>query len=176
MSLLSRPKCDVIAPECSSNNWGGLKGTVSRYCACAELWFSDGMSPNSKVARRVRERWKICLHRAWPSSILHWKFSDLQINDILFPLSFDLSEIGIFLALLSLLLAGGPRKGKRFNASLRLISPTSFHTSSERNTQKWNSNNKHYVRMKPSRHGCDRGDLVELNSVKHSLQRLLVNF
>ena len=79
-----------------------------------------------------------------------------------------------FLALLSLLLAGGPRKGKRFNASLRLISPTSFHTSSdnrERNTQKWNSNNKHYVRMKPSRHGCDRGDLVELNSVKHSLQR-----
>ena len=79
-----------------------------------------------------------------------------------------------FLALLSLLLAGGPRKGKRFNASLRLISPTSFHTSSdnrERNTQKWNSNNKHYVRMKSSRHGCDRGDLVELNSVKHSLQR-----
>ena len=180
MSLLSRPKCDVIAPECSSNNWGGLKGTVSRYCACTELWFSDGMSPNSKDARRVRElRWKICLHRAWPSSILYWKFSDLQINDILFPLSFDLSEIGIFLALLSLLLAGGPRKGKRFNASLRLISPTSFHTSSdnrERNTQKWNSNNKHYVRMKPSRHGCDRGDLVELNSVKHSLQRLLVNF
>ena len=79
-----------------------------------------------------------------------------------------------FLALLSLLLAGGPRKGKRFNASLRLISPANFHTSSdnrERNTQKWNSNNKHYVRMKSSRHGCDWGDLVELNSVKHSLQR-----
>ena len=84
-----------------------------------------------------------------------------------------------FLALLSLLLAGGPRKGKRFNASLRLISPTSFHTSSDnrdRNTQKWNSNNKHYVRMKPSRYGCDRGDLVELNSVKHSLQRRVSNF
>ena len=78
-----------------------------------------------------------------------------------------------FLALLSLLLAGGPRKGKRFNASLRLISPTSFHTSSdnrERNTQKWNSNNKHYVRMKSSRHGCDWGDLVEFNSVKFILQ------
>ena len=84
-----------------------------------------------------------------------------------------------FLALLSLLLAGGPRKGKRFNASLRLISATSFHASSdnrERNTQKWNSNNKHYVRMKPSRYGCDRGDLVELNSVKHSLQRRVSNF
>ena len=25
--------------------------------------------------------------------------------------------------------------------------------------------------MKSSRHGCDRGDLVELKSVKHSLQR-----
>ena len=79
-----------------------------------------------------------------------------------------------FLASLSLPLAGGPRKGKRFNASLRLISPANFHTSSdnrERNTQKWNSNNKHYVRMKSSRHGCVWGDLVELNSVKHSLQR-----
>ena len=28
-----------------------------------------------------------------------------------------------------------------------------------------------YERMKPSRHGGDRGDLVELNSVKHSLRR-----
>ena len=76
-----------------------------------------------------------------------------------------------FLALLSLLLAG---KGKRFNASLRLFSPASFHTSSdnrERNTQKWNSNNNHYVRKKPLRHGCDWADLVELNSVKHGLQR-----
>ena len=79
-----------------------------------------------------------------------------------------------FLALLSLLLAGGPRKGKRFNASLRLISPAIFHTSSdnrESNAQKWNSNNKHYERMKPSSYGCDWGDPVELNSVKHSLQR-----
>ena len=79
----------------------------------------------------------------------------MQINDILLPLSFDLGEIGIFLVLLSLLLAG---KGKRFNASLRLFSPASFHTSSdnrERNTQKWNSNNNHYVRKKPLRHGCD---------------------
>ena len=79
-----------------------------------------------------------------------------------------------FLALLSLLLAGGPRKGKRLNASLRLISPAIFHTSSdnrESNAQKWNSNNKHYERMKPSRYGCDWGDPVELNSVKHSLQR-----
>ena len=62
-----------------------------------------------------------------------------------------------FLALLSLPLPGGPREGKRFNASWWLISPASFHTSSdnrERNTQKWNSNNKDYVRKKPLRHGC----------------------
>ena len=35
--------------------------------------------------------------------------------------------------------------GKRFDANWRLISPASFHTSAdncERNTQKWNSNNK----------------------------------
>ena len=30
------------------------------------------------------------------SSIIHWNFSGLQINHILFPLSFDLGEIGIF--------------------------------------------------------------------------------
>ena len=52
----------------------------------------------SRDARRVREPWKIPLYRAWPSSILHYNFSGLQINDILFPLSFDLGEIGIFFA------------------------------------------------------------------------------
>ena len=50
-----------------------------------------------------------------------------------------------FLAVLLLSLAGGPKDGKRFDEDWRLISPASFHTSSdncERNTQKWNSNNK----------------------------------
>ena len=50
-----------------------------------------------------------------------------------------------FLALLLLSLAGGLKDGKRFDADWRLISSASFHTSSdncERNTQKWNSNNK----------------------------------
>ena len=45
-----------------------IKGTVSRYCACTKPWFSD---VKSKDARWVREPWKIRLHRAWPSSILH---------------------------------------------------------------------------------------------------------
>ena len=42
-------------------------------------------------------------------------------------------------------LAGGPKDGKPFGADWTLISSASFHTSSdncERNTQKWNSNNK----------------------------------
>ena len=35
---------------------------------------------------------------------------------LLFPLSFDLGEMGIFLALLLLPLAGGANDGKRFDA------------------------------------------------------------
>ena len=53
------------------------------------------------------------------------------------------------LAFLSLRLAGGLREGRRFDAYQRLIFPTSFHTSSDNreiNKQKWNSNNKDYVR------------------------------
>ena len=49
------------------------------------------------------------------------------------------------LLVLLLPLAGGPKDGQRFYADWRLISSASFHTSSgncERNTQKWNSNNR----------------------------------
>ena len=60
-----------------------------------------------------------------------------------------------------------------------LFLPRADHTSSynrERNTQKWNNNNKDHVRNKPLRHGCDRGDLVELSFVKHNvLQRRVSN-
>ena len=83
----------------------------------------------------------------------------LRIGEQLYivPIKFRFARNRDFLALLSLPLAGGPRDGKRFNASWWLISPASFHTSSvnrERNTQKWNSNNTDYVRKKPLRHGC----------------------
>lgn len=85
------------------------------------------------------------------------------------------------LAFLSLPLAGGLREGRRFDAYQRLIFSTSFHTSSDnrdRNMQKWNSNNRGYVRKKPLRHGSDWGDPRRswLREAHCSLQRrVLVN-
>ena len=61
------------------------------------------------------------------------------------PAEFKFGRNRNILALLLLPLAGGLKDGKRFYADWRLISSASFHTSSdncERNTQKWNSNNR----------------------------------
>ena len=100
---------------------------------------------------------------------------ELQVNDILFPLSFDLDQIGIFLAFHSLPLTRGPREEKRFNASWTMLKAYSSrqlpYTSSdnrERNTQQWNSKKKYHVRKKPLIHGCNWRDLVELSFVEHN--------
>ena len=74
----------------------------------------------------------------------------LRITDqwYIVPVKFRFGRNRVFFALLLLPLAGGPKGGKRFDADWtdwRLISSASFHRSSdncERNTQKWNSNNK----------------------------------
>ena len=71
----------------------------------------------------------------------------LRITDqwYIVPVKFRFGPNLDFLALLLLPLAGGLKDGKHFDADWRLISSASFHTSSgncERNTQKWNSNNK----------------------------------
>ena len=61
-----------------------------RYCCATLVTFKEQYPVTAHVpedARRAREPWKIRLHRAWPSSILHQNFSELQINNILFPLS-----------------------------------------------------------------------------------------
>ena len=61
------------------------------------------------------------------------------------PVKFRFRLNRVFLALLLLPLAGGQKMGSVLMPIEDLISSASFHTSSdncERNTQKWNSNNK----------------------------------
>ena len=95
---------------------------------------------NLKDARRVREPWKI----RFASRLA--EFSGLQINDILFPLSFDLGEIWIFwryfycrwLENQKMESALMPIEG----LFLLLASIRAHADNCEKNTQKWNSNNK----------------------------------
>ena len=67
-------------------------------------------------------------------------FSGLQINDILFPLSFDLGEIGIFWRYFYCRWPEDQKMGALYNLMpIEDISSASFYTSSdncERNTQK----------------------------------------
>ena len=113
----------------------------------------------SNDVRRVREPWKsVCI--AFGPVRYYTDYTKASQNyraSIYCSHKFRFGRNRDFLALLTLPLAGGLGEGERFNASWWLISPASFHTSSdnrERNTQKWNSNNKDYVRKKPLRHGC----------------------
>ena len=130
---------------------------------------------------RVREPGKLRLHRAWPNSILHYNLSELKINDILFPLSFDLGEMGILWRYFQY--SRWPEDQKKENTLMtveNLVLPPADHISSDnrvKNTQKWNTNSKDYVRKKPLRNGCDWGDLVVLSFVKHNdSQRSVTNF
>ena len=100
----------------------------------------------SKDVRRVREPWKnnmfaLCLAE------FNTTLKLLRITDqwYIVPVKFWFGRNQDFLALLLVPLAEGPKEGKRFDADWRLISSAGFHKSSnncERNTQKWNSNNK----------------------------------
>ena len=58
---------------------------------------------------------------------------ELQVNDILFPLSFDLDQIGIFLAFHSLPLTRGPREEKRFKGAM---SPNTHARANENKLEK----------------------------------------
>ena len=120
-----------------------VKGTVSRYCACTKLWFLDKMSRKSNDVRRVRE---LLLPFASRFAEFNTTLKCLRITDqwYIVLVKFLFGRNREFLAVLLLSLAGGPKDGKCFDADWRLISPASFHTSSDncqRNTQKWNSNN-----------------------------------
>ena len=119
-------------------------GKVSRYWARTKLWFSDRMLRNQKM----RGEWEnleksVCI----ALGRVQYQLKLLAITDQwhTVPVEFRFGRNQDFLSLLLLPLAGGPKDGKRFDADWRLISSASFHTISdncERNTQKWNSNNK----------------------------------
>ena len=101
----------------------------------------------SKDARRVREPWKL---NPFASRLAEFNttLKLLRITDQWYIVPGELrfgQNLDCLARLLLLPLAGGPKYAKRFDADWRLTSSASFHTSSdncERNTQKWNSNNK----------------------------------
>ena len=119
-----------------------IKGTVSRYCACTKLWFLDRIARNQKMLGEWEN-----LEKSSRFAEFNTTLKLLRITDqwYIVPVKVRFGRNWNFLALLLLPLAEGPKDGKRFDADWRLISSASFHTSSdncERNTQKWNSNNK----------------------------------
>ena len=142
-------------------------------CFISPYWFKD---PNlifgqdvakSKDPRRVREPWKIRLHRAK-------NFSGLQINDILSPLSFDLGEIGIFWRYFYCRWPEDQKTGSAFMPIevLFLLLASIQAQIIVKGICRNDTATLETVRKKPLRRGCDWGDLVELNFVKQNvLQR-----
>ena len=128
----------------------------------------------SKDERRVREPWKIRLHRAWLSSILHSNFSGLQINDILFPLSFDLGKIWIFWRYFYCRWPEDQKIGSTLMPieGLFLLLASIQAQIIVKGIRRNETATIKTVRKKPLRHWCDWGDLVELSFVKQNvLQR-----
>ena len=128
----------------------------------------------SKDARRVREPWKIRLHRAWPSSMLHKNLSGLEINDILFPLSFDLGESGIFWRYYYCRWPEDQTMGSALMPieGLFLLLASIQAQIIVKEIRRNETATIKIVRKKPMRHWCDWGDLVELSFMKQNvLQR-----
>ena len=122
-----------------------IKGTVSRYCACTKLWFLD--RTRCGEIKRFEESKRTLNPFTSRLAEFDTRLKLLRITDQLYivPVEFRFGRNRDFLALLLLPLAEEQKEGKRFDADWRLISSASFHTSSdncERNTQKWNSNNR----------------------------------
>ena len=115
-----------------------LIGTVSHY------WCLTGYREIKRCEESIRT-----LKNPFESRLAELNTTQklLRITDqwYIVPIKFRFGRNRDFLALLLLPLAEGPKEGKRFDADWRLISSAGFHTSSnncERNTQKWNSNNR----------------------------------
>ena len=125
-----------------------------------------------KDVRRVREAGKIRLHRVWASSILPLNISELQSNDILSPLSFHLGEIVSFWRCFHCLWPEDREKGSALIAIEGLFLPPAFIHAQI--ILKGISRNG---RKKPSRYGCDWGDLVpEASWSKMGCNDALVNY
>ena len=128
----------------------------------------------SKDARRVREPWKIRLHRAWPGSIRHYNFSGLQINDTLFLLSFDLGKIWIFWRYFYCRWPEDQKIGSTLMPieGLFLLLASIQAQIIVKGIRRNETATIKTVRKKPLRHWCDWGDLVEGSFVKQNvLQR-----
>ena len=135
----------------------------------------------SKDARRVREPWKIRLHRAWPGSIRQLNFSGLQISDTLFRLSFDLGKIWI---LWHYFYCRWP-KDQTIGSTLMPIEGLFLLLASiqaqiiVKGIRRNETETIETVRKKPLIHGCDWGDLVEARGASRSrmfCNDALVNF
>ena len=121
-----------------------LKGTVSRHYACPNFDFWTGCHEIKTCEESTKT-----LKNPFASRLAEFNttLKLLRITDQwhIVPVMFRFGRNRDFLALLLLPLAGGPKDGKLFHADWRLISSSSFRTSSdncERNMQKWNCNNK----------------------------------
>ena len=153
--------------------WGvtSIKGTVSHYCACTKHWFLDRMSRNQKM-RGEQENLEKSVCIALSRVQYYTKTSqDLQINDILFPLTFDLAKIGIFW---SYFYCSWPEDQKMGSTLMPIeglfLLPASIQAQIiVKGIRRNETATTETVRKKPSRHGCDWGDLVELSFVKQNV-------
>ena len=128
----------------------------------------------SKDARRVREPWKIRLHRACTGSIRHYNFSGLQINDILFLLSFFLGKMWIFWRYFYCRWPEDQKIGSTMMPTEGLFLLLAFIQAQiiVKGIRRNETATMKTVRKKPLRHWCNWGDFVEGSFVKQNvLQR-----
>ena len=111
------------------------------------------------------------MNRAWRSSILHKNFSGLQINDILFPLSFDLGEIGIFWRYFYCRWPEDQKMGSALMPieGLFLLLASIQAQIIVKGIRRNETATIKTVRKKTLRHWCGWGDLVQLSLVKQNL-------
>ena len=125
----------------------------------------------SKDARRVREPWKIRLHRACPGSIRHYNFSGLQINDILFLLSFFLGKMWIFWRYFYCRWPEDQKIGSTMmpTEGLFLLLASIQAQIIVKGIRRNETATMKTVRKKPLRHWCNWGDFVEGSFVKQNV-------